>query len=134
MPHAADVLRDGHDFVAARLLRKRLGTGSSGHSLRIPPVENEHLICYSKTRNDGANVIVTVVGLDPYARQSGWIDRDALRIEPHAPSQVHDLLTGARHLWFGCRNFVQFDPSSIPVRTLRLRRHARCESAFEYFC
>ncbi|MHB8998224.1 MAG: alpha-amylase family protein, partial [Thermoanaerobaculia bacterium] len=105
------------------------------HSLRFHTVENEHLICYSKMSSDGANVIVTVVNLDPYARQSGWIDLDldALRIEPHAPFQVHDLLTGARHLWFGRRNFVQLDPSSVPAHIFRLRRRVRSERDFEYF-
>jgi len=33
--------------------------------------------------------------------------------------QVHDLLTEARYVWRGSRNFVQLDPSILPAHIFR---------------
>jgi starch synthase (maltosyl-transferring) len=46
---------------------------------------------------------------------------------------VHDLLTGARYLWHGPRNFVQLDPHYAPAHVFRLRRRVRTEHDFDYF-
>ncbi len=66
--------------------------------------------------------IVVVVNLDPEYRQSGWleIDLEALGMDPVAPFDVHDLLTGARYTWQGSGNFVVLDPSVVPAHILRL--------------
>ena len=50
-----------------------------------------------------------------------------------APYQVHDLLSGARYLWHGARNFVQLDPATTPAHIFRLRRRVRTERDFDYF-
>jgi starch synthase (maltosyl-transferring) len=34
--------------------------------------------------------------------------------------QVHDLLTEARYVWRGSRNFVQLDPSILPAHIFRV--------------
>ena len=106
----------------------RLAAGSLAAAVRL-------LMEAATSRHEFDALDVPRGGLDPYARQSGWIDLDldALRIEPHAPFQVHDLLTGARHLWFGRRNLVQLEPASIPAHIFRLRRRVRSERDFEYF-
>ena len=64
----------------------------------------------------------------PHHAQSGWVDarpRRARRRRRARPFQVHDLLTGARYLWRGARNFVQLDPA----RVARARLPA-CAAAF----
>src|SRR5690606_12432565 len=38
----------------------------SDRDLVFFPTDNEHLICYAKRTEDGANIIVTVVNLDPH--------------------------------------------------------------------
>ncbi len=48
----------------------------SDRSLRFFPVDNEHLICYAKATEDLDNVVVSVVNLDPYHTQSGWVELD----------------------------------------------------------
>ena len=60
-----------------------------------------------------------VVNLDPYHPQSGWVELDlqALGLDQSAPYQVHELLSDARYLWHGARNFVQLDPSAVFPRT-----------------
>ncbi len=98
-------------------------------------MDNEQLICYSKRSPDGSNLILVVVNLDPHHRQSGFVDvalRD-LGIEEDRPYQANDLLTGARYMWSGPRNYVELDPNSIPAHIFRIRRRVRVESDFEYF-
>jgi starch synthase (maltosyl-transferring) len=110
----------------------------SNESLRFHPTDNDQLLCYSKVAEDpvrGANVIVAVVNLDPHHVQSGWVDLDleALGLERDQSFQVHDLLTGARYLWHGSRNFAQLDPRTVPAHLFRVRRRVRSERDFDYF-
>jgi starch synthase (maltosyl-transferring) len=104
-------------------------------SLRFLRIDNERLIAYMKTTPALDNVIVCVVNLDPHHVQSGWLTLDpvALGLQPQAPYQVHDLLTDARFLWHGERNFVQIDPQRAPAHVFRLRRKLRTERDFDYF-
>jgi starch synthase (maltosyl-transferring) len=105
----------------------------SDHSLRFHKTENEQVLCYSKTAGD--NLILVAVNLDCNYTQGSWIelDLDELGLERDQQFQVHDLLTGARFLWQGARNFVQLDPHQVPAHILRLRRRVRSERDFDYF-
>ena len=104
-------------------------------SLRFHPVDNSQLICFSKQSDDLTNAIVVVVNLDPHHSQSGWVELDAelLGLEPKQPYQMHELLTGARYLWHGARNFLQLDPLSMPAQIFRVRHKLRREQDFDYF-
>jgi len=104
-------------------------------SLRFFPTDNEQLICYAKSTDDGANQIVCVVNLDPHNTHSGWVELDlaTLGIEPAMPYQMHDLISGARFLWHGPRNFVQLDPQRSPAHIFRVHRRVHREHDFDYF-
>jgi starch synthase (maltosyl-transferring) len=107
-------------------------------TLRFHRVENDKLLCYSKTATDrilGDNVILVVVSLDPTYVQSGWVELrlDDLGLDRDQAFQVHDLLTGARYLWHGSRNFVQLDPRAVSAHIFRIRRRVRSERDFDYF-
>ena len=108
-------------------------------NLRFFAVDNDQLICYAKTSaagdNEVDNIIVVVVNLDPVHVHSGWVDVDlpALGMDDDSTYQMHDLLTDARYLWHGRRNFVQLDPGRSPAHLLRLRRRVKSEHAFDYF-
>lgn len=104
-------------------------------SLEFHPVNNDQLICYSKHSDDGSNLILTVVNLDPYHTQSGFVELplEKLKIEEDRPYQANDLLTGARYVWTGPRNYVELNPASVPGHVLRIRRRLRVETDFEYF-
>jgi starch synthase (maltosyl-transferring) len=97
--------------------------------------DNETLIAYSKATPDRSDVILTVVNLDPHHPQSGWVDLDlaALGLDAEQPFQAHDLLSGARFLWRGARNFVLLDPEKGPAHVLQARRRVRTERDFDYF-
>jgi len=107
----------------------------SNAGLSFVSVDNPQLIAYAKRSADATNTIVTVANLDPHHVQSGWIDLDLARfgIEPDDTFQMHDLLSGARYLWHGARNFVLLDPARLPAHVFRLRRRIRREQDFDYF-
>jgi starch synthase (maltosyl-transferring) len=124
------------DFIT-RINRLRLENPAlqSNATLEFHDVDNEEMLAYSKSDPASGNVVLTVVNLDPHHTQSGWLELpiDDFGIESDRPYQMHDLLSGARFLWHGRRNFVQIDPSRVPVHILRLRRKIRTEHDFDYF-
>ena len=103
--------------------------------LRFHDAENDQLIAYSKSTEDGTNQVLVVVNLDPHHKQSGFVNLPLadLKIDPDQRYQVHDLLTGARYLWNGPRNYVELDPIGLPAHIFAIRRRARTEHDFDYF-
>ncbi len=84
----------------------------------------------------GHNVVLVVVNLDPHHRAVGLghaRPRRARRRSRIEPFQVHDLLTDARYIWHGPRNFVLLDPARVPAHVFRVRRRVRTERDFDYF-
>jgi starch synthase (maltosyl-transferring) len=107
----------------------------SDWSLRFHPVDNEQLICYTKATEDLSNIILVVVNLDPNHIHSGWLKLPLadFGIDEDRPYQVHDLLSDARYLWNGARNYVELNPKTMPGHIFRLRRRVRTERDFDYF-
>jgi starch synthase (maltosyl-transferring) len=116
-------------------------------ALVFHPVDNDQIIAYSKRRAgaEGDDIVVTVVSLDHAYPQSGWVDlnlaalglglglgqdglglgQDGLGLGPEQHSYVmHDLLTDARYVWEGPRNFVQLDPANVPCHIFSLEQSA----------
>jgi starch synthase (maltosyl-transferring) len=89
------------------------------------PVDNDQLIAWSKSTDDLANVILTVVNLDPHNPQSGWVDLPLadLGLPADRPYQVEDLLTGVKFTWSGPRNYLRLDPAALPAHILALQPH-----------
>ena len=90
-------------------------------SLRFHDTDNEQLICFSKRTAD-RNVILIVVNLDFRYTQSGWVNLtlEELGLNPTVPFQAHDLITDARYVWHGPRNYVALNPHTVPAHILRL--------------
>jgi starch synthase (maltosyl-transferring) len=128
-----DSLRDLIALV--NRIRRENPALQSNRGLRFHPVDNESLIAYSKSTEDGTDTVLTVVNLDPHNRHTGWLELNlgSLGIDSDKPYQVHDLLSGARFLWQGVRNFVALDPSFGPAHIFRIRRRVRTERDFDYF-
>ena len=123
-------------FIAlVNRIRRENPALQSDWSLRFFPVDNEQMLCYAKTDAASGNAIVVVVNLDPHNTHAGWVELDlaALGIEPAAQYQMHDLLTGARYLWQGARNFVQLDPTRAPAHIFRVLTRVHREQDFDYF-
>ena len=90
-------------------------------------VDNDQLLCYSKTAEyGGGDAVLVVVNLDPRLAQSGWtaLALPALGLGPDEPFAVTDLLTDTRYAWRGGRNYVSLRPSEQPAHIFRVERGA----------
>lgn len=103
--------------------------------LEFYPTDNDQLICYGKSSPDLGNVIIVVVNVDPHHKQTGWVRLPVAEFGLPADGayQVHDLLSEARYLWHGERNYVELDPSVCPASIFRLRRRIKSERDFDYY-
>jgi starch synthase (maltosyl-transferring) len=101
-------------------------------NLRFHRTDNPLLICYSKVTADFSNAILTIVNLDCYNVQSGWVDLDlsVLGIDAESEFQVYDLLGGGHFVWRGARNFVKLTPESLPAHIFRVHRSVLTERDF----
>ena len=104
-------------------------------NIRFLTIDNESLLAYSKHTDDLDEILVMVVNVDPHHVQSGWVEIPLSKfgLDEERPYQVHDLLSDARYLWHGARNFVRLDPKESPAHVFRLRRRVRTERDFDYF-
>ncbi len=107
----------------------------SNAGLHFHAVDNDQILCYTKQSADGDNIVLVVVNLDRYHRHTGWLDLDlaALDIRPDQTYQVHDLLTDARYMWQGSKNYVEIALEPYPAQIFVLRRRIRRENDFDYF-
>jgi starch synthase (maltosyl-transferring) len=105
----------------------------SNESLEFHKTDNEQIIAYSKAAGD--DIVVVIVNLDPLHLHRGHIELplEGWGIGPTDNYQFHDLLTDARFLWSGPKNFVQLDPKFVPAHILALKRYVRTERDFDYF-
>lgn len=125
-----------HDLIArVNQIRKENPAFHTNHNLRFHDVENEQIIAFTKSSADGANQVLVVVNLDPHYRQAGFLSLplEDLGLDPNQPYQAHDLLTDARYLWHGNRNYVELNPRTIPAHIFVIRRKVRTEHDFDYY-
>src|SRR5690606_23097729 len=101
--------------------------------LRFHDVDNAHLLCYSKSTPDRRDVILVVVNLDPFNRQSGWVhlDLDALGIAGAGSFAVDDLLAGVRFIWQGAVNYVELAPDHAQAHVFQVRSPIPPEGAID---
>ncbi len=116
-------------------IRRENSAFRANHNLRFHDVDNEQIIAYSKSSADRTNEVLVVVNLDPHYKQSGFISLalDDLGLDPRQPYQAHDLLTDARYLWHGPRNYVELNPQTVPAHIFVIRRKVRTEHDFDYY-
>ena len=79
--------------------------------------DNDQLLCYSK--EEGDNLILVAVNLDPRNTQSGWLDFDRAPGESYG---LEDLVAAGHYTWSGRRNFVQLNPHTLPAHVFRVTR------------
>jgi starch synthase (maltosyl-transferring) len=136
--HAWDLERAGHiRGVVKRINRIRRGNAAlhQTRNLRFLPVDREEILCYVKYTDEMDNIILTAVNLDPHHTHAGWLRLpvEALGLPADQPFQMHDLISDARYLWHGERNYIELDPRVMPAHVFRIRKRMRSEHDFDYF-
>lgn len=132
--------RTGPDNIRAviqRVNRSRRENPSlqQTRNLRFFDVDNDMILCYGKMTDDMSNVTITVVNLDPYHAQAGWVSLplESLQIDPNQPFLLHDQLSHDKYIWQGHRNYIELDPRVMPAHILCLHKRLRRETDFDYF-
>lgn len=96
------------------------------HSLRTTwfhGSDNPNIVAYSKRSDDGKDVVLVVVTLDPFAAQESTLhlDLDALGATPGASLDVHDELSGETFTW-DAHPFIRLDPYRRVAHIFDVRR------------
>ncbi|MBC2604153.1 alpha-1,4-glucan--maltose-1-phosphate maltosyltransferase [Puniceicoccus vermicola] len=111
-------------------------------NIRFVETDNPQLIAFIKHDPSGLDIILTVVNLDPYNEQSGWIvlPLEEYGVDSTHPFLVQDLLPEpdgdmprANYLWNGPRNFIKLNPHVCPAHIFRIFRKQRHEEDFDYW-
>ena len=128
--------RSLRDFITRinELRRENPALQSDAH-LRFHETDNAQVICYSKATGDLSDIVIVVCNLDPFHRQTGWIDLDlaSLGLDDRRTFQAHDLLSEGRFLWRGSRNYFELTPESLPAHVMKVRKWVRTEKDFDYY-
>ncbi len=105
-------------------IRKKTPALQKNSNLRFHDIDNPSIICYSKSSDDHSEVIITIVNLDSFAKQAGFVDLDlaAIGLATGQPIRVYDLLAEEEYLWQGARNYVELTPEIRPAHILRVLR------------
>ncbi|MDQ1397302.1 MAG: hypothetical protein QOG64_2561 [Acidimicrobiaceae bacterium] len=92
-------------------------------NIRFHGSVNDHVIAYSKVSDDGSDVVLMVVNLDPYVTQETTLalDLEVLGMPANRHFEAYDELTGAAYTWWGPNPYVRLDPWVEPGHVLHLR-------------
>jgi starch synthase (maltosyl-transferring) len=120
--HAPGSLND--DLALLNRIRRENRALQLCSNLTFHPSETEAILFYRKSMPDGSNDLLIAVNLDPHQAQASMVHvpLDALDLAPDQPYVVEDLLTGARYVWRGVRNYVRLDPAHQVGHVLRVVR------------
>jgi starch synthase (maltosyl-transferring) len=93
-------------------------------NLQFFDADNDAILFYGKMTPARDNIILVAVNLDPYRSQASYVyvpfeTFGAMETDAY---QVHDLLSDARYIWHGRRNYIALDPQSQPAHIFRVRR------------
>jgi starch synthase (maltosyl-transferring) len=82
-------------------------------SIRLWPTTNDSVMAYSKASDDGTDVVLCVVNLDPYTPQEAILRLDPAELGMGVawPLRVVDLLGGGSYTWAGPDPYVRLDPA-----------------------
>ncbi len=105
------------------------------NNIRFHNIENNSLLAFSKHTNDKSNIVLVIVNLDPYNKQSGNLEIPLHEwgINEWDTFQVHDLLSNARYFWQGRLNFIELDPHAIPAHVFAIKQKIKTERNFDYY-
>ena len=100
-------------MTALNDIRRRHAALHRLRSIRFHPSSNPAIIAYSKVSDDGTDVVLTVVNLDPDWTQEAMLHLDlaGLGLPDDRPYAVFDELSGERFDWFGWTPYVRLDPA-----------------------
>ena len=84
--------------------------------------DNEMLLSYFKSTDDGSNKILVIVNLDPINKQSGWVKLPIkeMKINDGELIGLTDLMDQSNYCWNETWNYVELDPQLTPCHIFKL--------------
>lgn len=112
-------------ITAVNAIRKAHPAFSRLRSVRFHGSDNPNVMAYSKSSDDGKDVVLVVVTLDPYSTQESTLhlDLSALGRSGEGSLTVTDELSGETYHW-GTNPYVRFDPWSRVAHILVANKQA----------
>jgi starch synthase (maltosyl-transferring) len=91
--------------------------------LRFHNTDNPQLLAYSKRSEDGTDLVVVVVNLDPSHMQHGFVQLPLVQwgLTAESTIEVQDLLSDERYFWRGEWNYVRLDPGLRVAHVLAVK-------------
>lgn len=105
--------------------RKENDALQSTWNIQFCTVENDNLVAYLKVTDDGLNIIMVVVNLDPNNTQTGYIQvpKERLKLADKINLKLFDLITEERYTWTQDWNYVQLNPHKMPFHLFKVEIH-----------
>jgi starch synthase (maltosyl-transferring) len=100
-------------FAAVNGARRRHPAFARLRNVHFHDSDNPNVIAYSKSSDDGADVVLVVVSLDPYVGQESTLHLDlhALGLPWDGSFDVYDELSGEGYTW-GAHPYVKLGPNA----------------------
>jgi starch synthase (maltosyl-transferring) len=109
-------------FTTMNSVRRRHPAFGRLRNVHFHGSDNPNVIVYSKASDDGSDVVLVVVTLDPYATQEATLDLDvtALGLPLGQAFEVYDELSPETYTW-GPHPYVKFEPWRRVAHVLDVR-------------
>jgi starch synthase (maltosyl-transferring) len=103
-------------------IRRDNSAFQSTFNITFCETDNEQLLAFMKISDDKKNIILTVVNLDPVAVHKGWVHVpvDLFNVHDGHSLNLHDLMDDNHYHWNRQWNYVELDPSIMPMHIFRL--------------
>ena len=111
-------------FGAINAIRRRHRAFASLRTVQFHASDNPNILAYSKTSDDGSDIVLIVVTLDPYTTQETTLhlNMSALAPQPASWLEVNDELAGETYTW-GAHPYVRLDPWRRVAHVMAVRSH-----------
>lgn len=109
-------------IVLVNKARKEHPALQSTWNMQFCEVQNDQLIAYLKATDDLSSIVLVVVNLDPYSRQSGYLQMplERLKIEVKPNFKLWDLVTDDHFTWTDEWNYIELDPYQLPFHLFKV--------------
>jgi starch synthase (maltosyl-transferring) len=111
------------DYIARmNAIRRENSALHEYRNLRFHDSHDDNILFYGKRSRDGANTILVAVNLDPFEPHQAQVrlPLSDLGIGTDDRFQVHELISGRRHLWKGAVQTIRLDPREEPAAIFRV--------------
>ncbi|MTI39522.1 alpha-1,4-glucan--maltose-1-phosphate maltosyltransferase [Fulvivirga lutimaris] len=109
-------------ITAVNKIRHQQTALQDTNNIQFCSIDNDNIIAYIKVSPDDKSRILTVVNLDPYSKQSGWVQvpLNQLNIKEGARFTVKDLVAETAYTWDKEWNYVELGNHGLPFHIFKI--------------